>query len=219
MKKGGGAFGVSVEDGIDVEGAGNPSACSGPPSNPSTCGEFVAKKDLKDHVSTSSAYGSASVKTITALGSLTASAKASEAGKGQQSSLADAVIASEDTFTITSTALPAGTPASFTASIQVSGPAIPCSTGGSSSLSIGTSHTGLSFDENCNSSPTPILSVRVDTTVGAQFTDEMYLELGVDAGGDYFPGKLSTGTLNVTYHLDPITSGASYVTASGESYL
>lgn len=219
-KQGTGAFGVAVFDYLGIEGSSdpNPVACSGPPSD---CDIYVPKKKLKDSIKTSHYYGSGWVKTTTALGSLTASAFASEAGKGQQSSLAAANIAAEDTFTITSKTLPAGTPVRFTASIQITGCTVPCKASGTGAmwLGISTSYSGLSFTEDPSSSPTPVLSATLNTTVGAQFTDALSLTLSLDAGGEYIPGKVSSGTQKVVYHLDPITSGASYVTASGESYL
>ena len=55
-KKGPGQSGLSVIDGVDVEGASNPIACSAPPSG-SACNAYVEKEKLTFNLSTNSAYG------------------------------------------------------------------------------------------------------------------------------------------------------------------
>jgi hypothetical protein len=208
-------WGVSVEEVLNVLDAGNPYGCSGPPS---ACNEWVPKKSLNRAVTTSSYYGSASLKTTTALGTLSGSGKAVQTGHADQSTVAYTYTAWEDVFTITSGSLSSGSPVSFTATITVTGPAIQCSATQYESVGFSTSYSGLSFQELCGSSPTPVLTATVNTTVGATFNESALFGLYLQAGAPYTGGKINSGTYKAVYHLDPITSGATYSTASGKQY-
>ena len=215
-KKGQGAWGLSVDDGAAVEGGSNPVACSGPPS---ACNAYVEKQILRDALSTSSGFGAAWAKSTTALGSLTGFAKAESSGKGTSSAIGDVNIGWEDTFTITSKTLPKGTPVSLTATLKVTGPAFVCTATGYASLGVSSINTGLSYDEYCSSSPPPVLTATVNGTVGASFTDGIGMYLYAQAGTSYNGGKIAAGSFKAIYRLDPVTTGVSYKTASGKSYL
>jgi len=65
--------------------------------------------------------------------------------------------------------------------------------------------------------PPPVLTATVNTTIGATFTDGVAADLYLDVGNFSVGGKIS-GAFKVTYHLVPVTSGASYITASGKQY-
>jgi len=200
---------------LAVLDAGNPEGCSGPPS---ACNEWVPKKSLTKAVTTSSYYGSASLKTTTALGTLIGSGKADQTGHADQSTVAYTYTGWEDMFTITSGSLSYGSPVSFTATLAVTGPAIQCSATQFEQVGFSTTHSGLSFDEACGSSPPPVLTATVNTTVGATFSEGTNLGLYLQAGAPYTGGKINSGTYKAVYHLDPITSGATYSTASGKQY-
>lgn len=214
-KKGSGQWGVSVVDSAYVENGSNPIACSGPPS---ACNAYVTKKILRSNLSTSDAYGSASTKSVTALGTLLADGKARSSGKGQQSSGSGDGIGWEDTFTVTSKTLPPGTYVSLTATLEVTGNRFECTSSGGATLTVASLYSGLSYEEYCASSPAPVLTSTFTSTVGSSFTDGVGLILTVDAGTEYGAGKFAAGPFTATYHLDSNTPGAKYITASGKSY-
>jgi hypothetical protein len=204
---------IAVYDYADVPGLPEKLVCTESPSG--TC-EPVQKKDLKSSGSLSDSSGSTSFNTTTQLGSLVGSAKAS-LGMPGPSAQASAENASLDTFTITSSTLPYGTPVSFKATIDVTPPTVHCRTAALINFGASTTYSGLSDEELCSSSPPPVLTATVNTTVGATFTDQVAADLYLDVGNFSVGGKIS-GAFKVTYHLDRITSGASYLTASGKQY-
>ena len=214
-KKGHSGWGVSVLEVLNVLDAGNPEGCSGPPS---ACNAWVPKKSLKKAVATSSYYGSASLKTTTALGTLIGSGKAVQTGHADQSTVAYTYTGWEDVFTITSGSLSYGSPVSFTATLTVTGPAIQCSTTQFESVSFSTTYSGLAFEEACGSSPAPVLTATINTTIGATFSESTMFGLYLQAGAPSNGGRVNSGTFKFIYHLNPITSGASYKTASGKQY-
>ncbi len=214
-KKGSGPWGLSLIDTVYVEGGSNPYTCSGPPSG--VCNAYVEKRVLKDSLTTSDAYGSASLKSTTTLGTLTGSSRAASSGKGEQSSTTSVNIGWEDTFTVTSKTLPPGTPVSFTATLEVVGKPFHCSTFGSGELSI-SSQSGLSFEDFCASTPPPVLTVAINAAVGGHFTDGVGLTFDTTAGGVDHGGQFGSELPKITYHLAVTTHGASYVTASGAKY-
>lgn len=215
-KKGPGTFGLSVADSVYVENGSNPESCSGPVS---FCNEWVPDHLLKASLHTSDGFGSASLKSTAELGTLTGSGKAVSAGLGSTSSGASVNIAWEDAFTVTSKTLAPGTPVSFQASIQVAGKSFVCTPSGTAGVSIATiGAEGLLFEELCGSSPPPVLTGIINSQVGSGFPDGVNLYMFVDAGIEYGAGRLAAGPFTVTYHLQPITPGASYITASGRIY-
>jgi len=168
-KKGPGVFGLSILDSVYVELGSNPEACSGPPS---ACNQWVAKRLQKDALTTSDQYGSASLTSVTALGTLTGTGKAVSAGLGSPSSGSSISIAWRDTFTATSKTLQPGTPVSFTATLQVTGKPFHCTAAGGANLSIATvGSEGLLFEELCASSPPPVLTATINTQISSTFTD------------------------------------------------
>lgn len=217
-KRGAGVYGLSVIDGLSVTASNDPTACSAKP--PAVCNDWVPLRILRNSLSTSSAYGSASLATITGLGSLTGSGQAADNAKAQQSSVASMAIAWEDSFTVTSSSktLPAGSTVKFTAIVDVTGPRVRCSAASGVGLSIFTSGTGEDVNIPCGSSPARVTVSHFTTTVGATFLDGRTLVLSGDAGTAQMAGTAATGTYTVVYHLRSDTSGASYITASGESY-
>jgi hypothetical protein len=211
-KKGQGPWGLYYKNSVYVQGGSNLSACTGIGSS---CTYIRHRAPLKNALSTASADGSASLESTSALGSLSGSGKA-HLVYGVPSALAYVLIGFQDTFTITSKTLPPGAPVSLTATLQVTGK-FTCNPEAIASVAIGSYYSGLSFSEMCASSPPPVLTATVNTSVGASFTDGLELALDVDAGQGA-PGKLNSGPFKATYHLDPITKGASYITATGTSY-
>lgn len=215
--KGTGVWGVAVGDFLYVEGGSNPSGCSGPPSN---CSAWAQTKSLTNTGSSMSQYGSASFATTAALGKLLASGKAVSTGMDVQSATVQANVYWEDTFTIKSSTLPPGTPVSLKATLAVTPTKVHCTKTGFINVGAATSYSGLSVSELCSSSPPPVLTATINTSVGATFTDTGYLSLYLQAGTGSGGGKIGSGGFyKATYHLDPITSGAKYITASGKSYL
>lgn len=212
-KKGAGTWDVAVYDYADVPGLPEKLVCTESPTG--SCSP-VQKKDVKSSGSLSDSSGSASFKTTVQLGNLVGSGKAALAVGGPSAQTMDEV-ASSDTFTITSRTLPYGTPVSFQAKIGVTPAVVHCKTAALINFGASTTYSGLSDEELCASSPPPVLTATVNTSVGATFTDEVDADLYLDAGNFSFLGKIS-GAFKVTYHLDPITSGASYITASGKQY-
>jgi hypothetical protein len=212
-KKGSGAWDIAVYDYAYVPGLPEKLVCTESPSG--SCSP-VKKKDLKSSGSLSDSTGSASFKTTIQLGSLVGSAKAGLGIPGPSAGASDE-LASADTFTITSSTLPYGTPVSFKATIDVTPAAVHCKTAALINFAASTTYSGLSDQELCSSSPPPVLTATVNTSVGAMFTDQVAANLYLDVGNFSVGGTIG-GAFKVTYHLDPITSGASYVTASGKQY-
>jgi hypothetical protein len=213
-KKGVGVWGVSVIDSVYVELGSNPVACSGPPS---ACNAYAVQKSFKANLTTSDSYGSASLKSTTALGNISANGVAASSGKGEVSSGSAANSGWEDTFTITSKTLAPGTPVSFTAALAVTSKPFDCTSSGGASLSIG-SFSGMSFADMCGSAPPPVLTATINGTVGSYFSDGVGFYLSVGAGTPYAAGRFASGTIKAVYHLTPVTPGASYITASGKKY-
>lgn len=221
--KGPGVYGVSFDDLVDINGV-QKHDCSGPSSY---CSELVKKEQVKDALSVSHSNSLAKLAVTVALGSLTGS---SEIDRHVVGGGAETAIKWEDTFTITSKKLKSKTPVSLKATLQIAGKPAPCMGNGtgyywaSEQLSITTTYSGLEYVSEC-AAPQEILKATVKTYVGATFTEsEIYsVELGVDPYVSSCPSckpdfKYESGTLTASYHLDPITSGASYITASGKSY-
>lgn len=186
-----------------------------------------SKEQVKDALSVSHSNSLAKLAVTVALGSLTGS---SEIDRHVVGGGAETAIKWEDTFTITSKKLKSKTPVSLKATLQIAGKPAPCMGNGtgyywaSEQLSITTTYSGLEYVSEC-AAPQEILKATVKTYVGATFTEsEIYsVELGVDPYVSSCPSckpdfKYESGTLTASYHLDPITSGASYITASGKSY-
>ena len=226
-RKGPGVWGVGFEDSADIGGASHEKHdCSGPPS--SYCAKFLQKKEVEDRISLSDSKSSTKLDATIALGSLSGSSTISRFdGVG-----GIAVIDSkwEDTFTITSKKLPPNTPVSLKATLQIAGKPVDCQGNGSGyfwaseQVSITTTYSGLEYVDECEG-PTEILKATVKSSVGASFTESgtYDVSLGVDGYNRSCPSckrnfKYESGTLTATYHLVPITSGASYITASGKSY-
>jgi hypothetical protein len=222
--KGPGVYGVSFDDLASIGGV-QKHHCSGPPS--SYCAAFVKKEEVKDQLSVSYSNSLAKLATTIALGSLTAS---SEIDRHVVGGGAEIAIKWEDTFTITSKKLKAKTPVSLKATLQIDGKPVACMGNGSGyywavdALSITTTYSGLEYVSECGP-PQEVLKATVKTYVGATFTESGTFddELGVDPYVSSCPSckpdfKYENGTLTATFHLDPITSGASYITASGKSY-
>jgi hypothetical protein len=203
---------ISVYDYAEVPGLPEKLVCT---ENSSRICSPVEKKDLKSSGSISDSSGSGSFKTTVQLGSLVGSAKAT--GIAGPSTQARAQLASADTFTITSSTLPFSTPVSFKATMDVTPAKVHCKTAGLINFAASTTTSGLSIDELCSSSPPPVLTATVNTTIGAVFTDQVAADLYLDVGNFSVGGAIG-GAFKVTYHLDPITSGASYITASGKQY-
>ena len=211
-KKGSGSWDISVYDDADVPGLPEKVVCT---ENSSDVCSPVEKKDVKSSGSISDSSGSASFKTTAQLGNLVGSAKAS--GIAGPSSQARAQLASADTFTITSSTLPYGTPVSFKATMDVTPAKVHCKTAAVINFGANTTTSGLSIDELCSSSPPPVLTATVNTTVGAVFTDQVAADLYLDVANFSVGGSIG-GAYKVTYHLDSLTSGVSYITASGKQY-
>ncbi|MGA8533057.1 MAG: hypothetical protein WB615_02985, partial [Candidatus Tumulicola sp.] len=109
---------------------------------------------------------------------------------------------------------------SLKATLAVTPTKVHCTKTGFINVGAATSYSGLSVSELCSSSPPPVLTATINTSVGATFTDTGYLSLYLQAGTGSGGGKIGSGGFyKATYHLDPITSGAKYITASGKSYL
>jgi hypothetical protein len=222
--KGNGVYGVSFDDLVDINGA-QKHDCSGPSSY---CSEFVKKEEAKDQLSISHSNSVAKLAASIALGRLSGSSEIDRHAVGGGTVIA---IKWEDTFTITSKKLPAKTPVSLKATLQIAGKPADCMGNGtgyfwaSEQLSITTTYSGLEYISEC-APPQKVLKATVKSYVGASFTEsEIYdVDLGVDPYKQSCPSckldfKYESGTLTATYHLEPITSGASYITASGKSYL
>ncbi len=227
-RKGPGVYGVSFDDLADINDV-QKHDCGGPPSY---CSEFVKQKEVGDKISVSYSKSghtsSAKVAATVALGSLTGSSTIKRHVVGGNVQIG---IKWEDTITITSKKLPANTPVSLKATLQIAGKPAPCMGNGSGFywandlFSITTTYSGLEYVSQCGS-PQEILKATVKTYVGARFTESGIFDasLGVDPYGSTCPScplnlDFTSGTLTATYHLDPITHGASYITASGKSYL
>jgi len=221
--KGPGVYGVSFDDLAEISGV-QKHDCSGPSSY---CSEFVKKEAVKDQLSVSYSNSSAKLAVTVALGSLAGSSEIDRHLVGGGTEIA---LKWEDTFTITSKKLKPKTPVSFKATLQVAGKPAPCMGNGSGyfwavdAVSITTTYSGLEYVSEC-APPQKILKATVKTYVGASFTESGTFDddLGVDPYVSSCPSckpdfKYENGTLTATFHLDPITSGASYITASGKSY-
>jgi len=223
--KGPGVYGVSFDDTGNIDGV-QKHDCSGPSSY---CAEFVKKTEVEDRLSVSDSKSSAKLAATVALGSLSGSSTIiRHDGVG---GITEIGTKWEDTFTITSKKLPPKTPVSFKATLRLAGKPAPCMGNGtgyywaSNQVSITTTYSGLEYVSECGP-PQQVLKATVKTYVGASFTEGVTFadSLGVNPYKSSCPSckldfKYESGTLTATYHLDPITSGASYITASGKSYL
>jgi hypothetical protein len=221
--KGPGVYGVSFDDLAEINDV-QKHDCSGPSSY---CSEFVKKEEVKDQLSVSHSNSSAQLAVTVALGSLTGSSEIDRHLVGGGTEIA---LKWEDTFTITSKKLKSKTPVNLKATLQIAGKPAPCMGNGtgyfwaSDQLSITTTYSGLEYVSEC-APPQEVLKATVKTYVGATFTESGTFDddLGVDPYVSSCPSckpdfKYENGTLTATFHLDPITSGASYITASGKSY-
>lgn len=125
-----------------------------------------------------------------------------------------------DSLTITSPTLPNGAPVSFLATIflhrTITG------NGNSSAFASVTGPFGLNLTD-MRSAPNPVQSVStiVNTTVGSVLSATSSLNLHADAGG-LAPFSMSVSVLaenTAVFQFEPITPGASYLTASGVRFV
>ena len=216
----------------------NPVHCS-TPATPGNCNGYVQKYFLADALTVtgtdpvSGATDSARLNDFSTLGLLMGQVTArasigSYEGVIQNSGASGAIIIGwEDTFAITgSSAMPAGTPVTFTGTLSVvdSNPAVSCAAG---ATLIEATMSGLSpgdFSiEDCSGSifgfpSPPVGTSSLNTTVGSTIT--LIGALDVSTGASTFDANDAnyTGRVTAVFHLDPVTPGASYTTASGRTY-
>jgi hypothetical protein len=215
-RKGPGVYGVGFEDQVAIDGVSKYDS------------EFVKKEEVEDRLSFSRSNSSVKLVATAALGSLTGSSTIIRRVVG---AYAVTAITWEDTFTITSKKLKANTPVNFKATLKIDGKPVACMGNGSGyfwavdELSITTRDWGLEYVSQCGP-PQEVLKATVKTYVGASFTESGTFDttVGVDPYNSSCPSckpdfKYESGPVTATYHLDPITPGASYITASGKSYL
>jgi hypothetical protein len=239
-----GEWGVSAGDSVDAEYAStSPMTCSTPTG--SVCNGYVEQRSFPDSLTVSGSDPSSGANdsgTITAdaeLGHLTGSVTATGtagfippsttiAASGQGTVNIQWI----DTFKITSSTLPAGTPVTFDSTMTVKNEdALTCDEQDgevyAGVVGAGGSNGALVYLKQCTSGKwklqyTPVLTGTLNTTIGS--TVNIYgwlnLYLTAQAGASPFPSSLTNKiTLaSSTFKLTAVTAGAGYKTASGKTY-
>ncbi len=239
--KGPGTFGVAVGDMLAVEwNSAVVQTCSTPitPTNDVCNGPIpkasFPKDQLTESGSNQGATDSASLLARTAVGRLSGNVAAAAAPGVQNGVVVAAAAATAtvnlswtDTVTFTpSASLPVGSPVTFTATLAFTGkPKFACTalSGGSVEAGIGGIASLYALDE-CTGTTLdivpPVLSAQFTTTVGTSIPINGFLQLSASADTSFVNGgSTSSGTFGAKFHLDPVTAGATYATASGKSFL